>query len=998
MAVKTIDENPTIIDTIQIDIQTTDAYGDPISPYRVDQVIIYFVQRSFTSGDYKTYTENINGQELTVYYTDAIPVKTYGDGSDSPAWSSLDPSGGFITPVPFNDDGEAQTGVFRVTWNPLAGDNMAMEGDYMICWKWTPLLASPKQSAHISFIVYGNQGATTAIPSHITPPGKYEALLNQYTPDVFKGMLASNDVSPSVLARLNGAVGKGYETLENLVNQILDLIDANATHESLLPYLANLFKHKLWSNDPALWRRQIKRAISLNKKKGTLSGLVEALASAGITLNKLTKYWQIVSSSTWTESFVVEEGQTTFELSKTALLPIDPLNFEVSLRGVGEEDYTPLSLNYVSFSNVDGVTTMVWTGGLLSSGTITLVAGDIVLITYKIAPVVNQAIESYIRSLPLMDTRDETTFTYPPKNWNVHLIAEDDTLFDLVIPQRHPFAPLVIWGKVRTEFAYSENIYNMEEYNGSLRDSNYPCDIDRNFIDVCSACQSSSISLDLELEDISNDRLAEAAEIINGYIPFHTQVHSINYSSAVNEYAPPAVEDIEILVQMGLDDYVVIGQGDFNRLIPELGSTAGQFLRNQLSSSTTVASGTATGFNNDIVLFSPGVRFDTLNILSSNLLEILSGTNAGTYQVDETEVGMGVIPIIQGSPSSIPSPLDTSAFTFRLSSRLWNDAAASIAQADLFTFSDDNVNFTLYTILTETNSVTPWKITINSGIYAGSYNIYDVQPNNTLILSGWAGVVDVTGLNYSLVKNDNTVVLSSSSGDMTVTRRGKVTTQELESWGVVEGDYILYSGTQYQIVGFADSSKTQPYILGYTSGSAGAVTISVYRRLLDNRVGYVDVQGMYIITTPDYESVLQVQNGSNPPATPVEISSFMENYLVQIGSQYYAIIGWDADTITLSGPKTTWGLSGTMVSFSLINFIVTSPVITDAGIEFPEGVDRRGNEPITTTTSMVGMPLDALNKPDGIVESINLEESIGITITNRKGRTIEGVIQCPKSA
>lgn len=999
MAVKTIDENPTIIDTIQIDIQTTDASGNPISPYRVDQVVIYFVQRSFTSGDYKTYKENINGKELTVYYTDSIPVKTYGDGSDNPAWSSLSSDEGFITPVPFNDDDEAQTGVFRVTWNPLAGDNMAMEGDYMICWKWTPLIASPKQSAHISFIVYGSQNATTVMPSHVTPSGKYEELLNQYTPDVFKNTLSSNDISPSVLARFNGAVGKGYETLETLVNQILDLIDANATHEFLLPYLANLFKHKLWSNDPALWRRQIKRAIALNKKKGTLSGLEEALNSAGITLNKLTKYWQIVSPSTWTESFVVEEeGQTTFELSKTALLPIDSLNFEISLRGTGESEYLPLNLNYVTFSNANNVTTMVWTGNLLSSSPITLIPGDIILVTYKVSPVINQTIESYIRSLPLMDTRDETKFTYPPKNWNVHLIAEDDVLFDSVIPQRHPFSPLVMWGKVRTEFAYSENIYNMDEYNGSIRDSNYPCDIDRNFIDVCSACQSSSISLDLELEDISNDRLTEATEIVNSYIPFHTQIHSISYGSAVNEYFPPAVEDIEVLVQMSLNDYVVIGQSDFNRLIPDLNSNVGQFLRNQLSSSTTAASGTATGFNSDIVLFSPGITFNKLNILSNNLLEILSGTNTGTYQVDETEVGTGVIPIIQGSPSSIPSPLDTSAFTFRLSNRLWNDTAASITQADLFTFSDDNVDFTLNTILTETNSVTPWKIKVNSGIYAGSYNINDVMPNNTLILSDWTGIVNVTDLNYSLVKNDNTVILSSSTGEISVTRRGKVTTEELVSWGVVEGDYILYSGTQYKIIGFADSSKTQPYILNYTSGSAGAVTISVYRRLIDNKKGYVDVRGMYIITTPDYESVLQVQNGSNPPVTPVEISSFMENYLVQIDSQYYAIIGWDANTITLSGPKTTWGLSGTMVNFSLINFIVTSPIVTDAGDEFPEGIDRRGNEPITTTTSIVGMSLDMLNKPDGIIESINSEESIGITITNRKGRTIEGVIQCPKNA
>jgi hypothetical protein len=534
----------------------------------------------------------------------------------------------------------------------------------------------------------------------------------------------------------------------------------------------------------------------------------------------------------------------------------------------------------------------------------------------------------------------------------------------------------------------------MDEYNGSVRDSNLPCDIDRTFIDTCSACQSSSISLDLEFEDISNDRITEAEEIIRGYIPFHAQVRAINYSSAINEYMPPPTEDVEILIHKVQNDYMVIGQGDFNRLIPNLESDVGQFLRNELSTAATAASGTATGFNNEVVLYSPGVRFDYLNVLTNNLLEILSGTNIGEYTLNVTDIGSSVIAINQSSPDSIPFPLDTAAFTFRLSNKLWTDAAASIEQADLFTFSDDNINFTLTTILTEVNSVTPWKITINSGIYAGSYNIYDVLPNNTLVLSGWSGIVNASGLSYSLTRNDNTVVFSSYTGKMTVTRRGKITTEELESWGIIEGDWILYSGTQYQIVGFADSNKTQPYIFGYTSGNAAGITITIYRRLLDNTIGYVDVRGMYIITTPDYEALLQVQDGSNPPATPVEISSFMGNYLVQIGSQYYAITGWDGQTITIEGPKTTWGLIGTSVSFSLINYIVTSPIIAYDGAEFSEGVDRRGNEAINITTSMVGMPLDALNNPDGIIESVKAEEAIGFTITNRKGKTIEGTIQC----
>ena len=65
-------------------------------------------------------------------------------------------------------------------------------------------------------------------------------------------------------------------------NQIIDLFDANVVNEKLLPFLSNLFSLKLKSNDPYLWRRQIKRAMPIFKKKGTISGLIESLDQSGI--------------------------------------------------------------------------------------------------------------------------------------------------------------------------------------------------------------------------------------------------------------------------------------------------------------------------------------------------------------------------------------------------------------------------------------------------------------------------------------------------------------------------------------------------------------------------------------------------------------------------------------------------------------------------------------------------------------------------------------------
>jgi hypothetical protein len=182
----------------------------------------------------------------------------------------------------------------------------------------------------------------------------------------------------------------------------------------------------------------------------------------------------------------------------------------LSIRPVGSDDYTDLSANYydyVAFSTSQGVTTMSWDSTIL-----TLVAGDIVKVLYQYNTISNpteQSLEDYLRLLPSIDQRDERSQNYPLKNWNTRGIEDDDVLFDLIVPSRHPFHDFLVYGKIRTEFPYSENIYNMEEYNGSIRNSKNPCDIDKNFVDPCSYCMSSSYNIDVEIENITNERNEE---------------------------------------------------------------------------------------------------------------------------------------------------------------------------------------------------------------------------------------------------------------------------------------------------------------------------------------------------------------------------------------------------------------------------------------------------------------------------------------------------------
>lgn len=1009
MAIVKSTDDPKITDTIEIDFVTTDENGNKINPYSVNTITIYFIERDFAVdvAQYKQVTEEIDDVSSSMFYTNAIPVYTLGSTTE-PAWLSTDTSDAVITKNNNDEDGNVLIGNFTATWVP----DSAKEGDYFVCYTWTPLVASAKITAHQSFFVFGDTASTTALPTHQTVDGKYETLLNNYLPETYHLKLADLDVTPDVMERFHGAVAKGFTTVEDLANQLIDLLDANVCNETYLPYLANLFRLKLRSTDTVLWRRQIKTAMQMYKKKGTLQGLKDALSSAGIVFQGLTQYYQVVSKATWQDGFVItDEDQVSFTLTKLAILPVDTNNFELYIRYEGSDEYVSISLDYVTFGNSNGVTTMVWIPDGVVGSVLNLVKDDVIKVVYKVKEPTSQSVENYIRSLPLADKRDELLVDNPKKNWNVRLISTDDVMFSTIVSTTHPFSPLTVWGNVRTEFAYSENAYNMDEYNGSFRDSNYQCDIDESFVDHCSNCLGSIISVDLEIDNLNNDRIVEASEIVKDFIPFHAQIDSINYTGAINEYFVPPTEDLEMLLFMSFNENILIGQSDFTRIIPVLNETTNEIRRNMLSnSSTAVPAESGTAYNDEIVLFAPDFRLDTLDIdtnSSQTLLHILNGANAGSYNV--TTPNQHTVKIVQGSPDSIPYPLNSTAFTFNLSNEITSDLSADIYQDDIYAFTESSQDFIVLNLTTEVSGGSPAKLVVTSGAYAGAYVIHDVLPDNTILINSFPSTSNVSGLFYKITNNDqSTTYLNRStngSGNVGVTRRGRVETVNLrDDWGVTNGYFVRYSSADYKITGFSDASTA--YIDGYVGGTVAGVPIKIYKRLIEQGTGYVDVRGMYLITSTNYEAGLDVQNGSNPPATPLENDSFIENFLVVINGNYYQIIGWNGTRIDISGPKTTWGLSGTTVTFSIMQydnvspFDVVSPYDGET-VEF-QRIDRRGNEPVNITTESVSMSMSQmmtlgsslLNSGSGsqIVEQINTDEFIGFEIEWLDGSYTEGQI------
>jgi hypothetical protein len=129
------------------------------------------------------------------------------------------------------------------------------------------------------------------------------------------------------------------------------------------------------------------------------------------------------------------------------------------------------------------------------------------------------------------------------------VIEEDDPMFSRIIADRHPFHDPVVFGKVRSTFMYSEKIYNMDTYDGSLRDSKNFCDIDRDFLDSCSSCLGSKFSVDLEITNLSTERIQEAYEIIEEFSPFHATLHTMNIRGAIKDFVLSPVDSIESKIE-----------------------------------------------------------------------------------------------------------------------------------------------------------------------------------------------------------------------------------------------------------------------------------------------------------------------------------------------------------------------------------------------------------------------------------------------------------------
>jgi hypothetical protein len=410
---------------------------------------------------------------------------------------------------------------------------------------------------------------------------------------------------------------------------------------------------------------------------------------------------------------------------------------------------------------------------------------------------------------------------------------------------------------------------------------------------------------------------------------------------------------------------------------------------------------------------------------SLTYLEILSPhAHAGSYTVQNpTKNHLEV--------NGVTEPITQSSFTFRLSNEAVKKTSTDITQDDLFVFSDESLSYSNYNVKSQWDvdndseySGGAWKVSIST--YSDVYDILEVLPNGSLVLndpSATLPTVATNGIIYNLLNDSSETITSSTSGSLIVNRRGRVdlgtagsmlirgssTTSLDDVRNVLEiGYFMLYSGTQYFVSGFATGETKQFYIDGYSGGTVSGVSVTVYQRIASNEYGVLHLKGLELTTLVDHETGLGILNGANAPADENDILEddlFKENFLVLINSEYFAISEIDGTTITLSGPQNDWNTTGTAVTYDILKYSKLTgttvnpptgyrydPVADIPEREYPpvpgyafEFLDRRGNEviEINTENAMPMMAMSALlnaGRNDDIMETVGQEEKITFSV------------------
>jgi hypothetical protein len=973
------------------------------------------------------------------YYTEAVNVFCQGVSCSfgtPPIWiAGEDNTSSIIQKV---DDPELPNGHFAFIWEP----GIIKDGDYYICYSYTMRVSSYKTETYtkyLSFYIASDIKNEVAVPTHACPPEKYFVLANAYMPKMYEQNYAKQDYSVFTLEALNKSVASSFTLQDNQASRLIDILNANVTPEPYLNQLAALFALNLRSTDTTRWRGQIITAVPQFKKKGTLEALAQAFEQAGMYLADYFQYWQITFPEVFTQTFTFV-GDYNFILDQYTNndLASEFLGlFELYISKVGTKEFISKNMSFVSFSqNVDGQTIMTW-----DSSSQNLTVGDIVKITY-VTQTLNSsqiALYEYWRDiLPLMDLRPffSITPTMPPKNWNVRLIAASDPLFRVFIPVLNPYTDPVVFGKVRTVFPYSENVYNMDEYNGSLRDSTNPEDIGAEFLEPCSGGISAYYSVNLVIQDLTDFRLTEVFGILNDYVPFHAILHSISYSGYLSDFVMPPIENIEVILRYNINEYCIAGDAQYAFLrigmIHDFTSPYQQanglvtVTRSDLAPSPTLEqTGTLTLYNENLVIepFLHTNNFQSIAISpSSCMLEILDGPYVGQYPNIIGSVEPFALVMTSAAAQAFGPVITGSNFTFQISNYL-TGSNFDVIDASQFSLSTASENIGLFNIKTVQNdgASAAWTVEFNSNTYKILYVNNDelyLENNSSAPLPTSSSSDEFfrlvnTQTSETMFTVTDGIFRACVIAKFTSTNSPQFTVANLCIGAPETNLQITDDGgtTFYSMYSIVPDDIYSFYVLDYTAGfTATSVLVDVYNRLITT-VGAFSYTGL--IASAAWPTFY------NPEQVTAHSSLIPENSLldINIGGNDYTytpqidfsggssitpssirILGYFVNAGTIDTNPAGINYTYNLYRYTEYEQPGVVPAITGQNLYF---VHRSGQTVWGSTTQTGGTPfaMNMTNKNpdsnsgDSYQEFIRNTENINIVIETKTGEKYEGELK-----
>ena len=596
------------------------------------------------------------------------------------------------------------------------------------------------------------------------------------------------------------------------------------------------------------------------------------------------------------------------------------------------------------------------------------------------------------------------------------------------MPSRHPYHDFITYGKIRTEFAYSENIYNMEEYNGSIRNSKVPCDIDRDFIDPCSYCISSNYNVDLEIENLSDDRIFEAKEVLIEYTPFHSVLHSFNFIGNFNEFIESPREELEILLTYKQNDFVIAGESQmyFNRNMMKF-ETQGLTREDLANKNQILGTTPSIAYNDKILMFCPTMKLDSIGMMADNntVLKILAPSSlAGEYFISEPSGNVVTLDTVNSPapPGAEPiascnnifandNTINTCAFSFEIKNRILDGTLCNVAQDNLYEFFDESNGYPFLTAKSlfdvgQGTATAPWKISIPAYSLV-PFVIVDIQPNGTMVLQNDGTLNALSGtvsnIVYILLDENDNVISNGTYGQINVKNRGRVTSLSgslLPISDFIKLNYFFYvNANDFLISGFVPFTNNQFYINDYNLLDMNGINLRVYDKILTNEIGYLSHSGINVQTSGDLETFLGIQNGENE----VENNGFKENFIIFIGQDSYFITSIDGNnppgytTMKLSGNSNYWktlNAGGTAVNIDVFGFVKKSIAIDGQPFDNPSHTFRtmdRSSRPVISYTDQDSVVTElSVPNDDAIQEFTKQDESVIFQIQYSDGTIEEG--------